>query len=455
MTSKKYDYLIIGGGIGGLYTAYKIKQKQSHFSVCIVEKENRLGGRIFDVNHQGKDNFVAIGGRRINSRHTDVLELSKELGIELQEESSNIEELYINNGLVSKNPNEFLEKYELKSTVKNARDFLYQSLVSSEKRQNIKSYDNFKSYAIDVIGKKSFDFLRDTSRFKSDFDYDLNPKSYLDYLDEAVHDTFFPGKTHYAKGGLSSFIRKLNEKLINLGVDIYTDTSCLSIDKDEFFKTNTDKGIILSEKVILALPPHALNKLQGNVVDEMKNDERFKALLPIPVLVINQWYEKPFWKDFKVENDNQIWRIITDKNRLNHIEIPQEEYVTSQQNVIRVSYNDNIEHIKFFKELVNKKDGSLEAEVEKNLKLIFENETLKCPIKVPKALRTEFKIWDDAWYFIRSGNSISNNDILNFALNPIDDSNVSLISEAYNLNRLGWSSGAIQMANHYLEKKCH
>ena len=39
-----YDYIVVGGGISGLYMTYKLSQTGK--SILLVESTNRLGGRI-------------------------------------------------------------------------------------------------------------------------------------------------------------------------------------------------------------------------------------------------------------------------------------------------------------------------------------------------------------------------------------------------------------------------
>ena len=42
----KYDYIIIGGGLAGLYTAYKINQSEPKAKLLILERNKQMGGRI-------------------------------------------------------------------------------------------------------------------------------------------------------------------------------------------------------------------------------------------------------------------------------------------------------------------------------------------------------------------------------------------------------------------------
>ena len=57
MTSNKYDFLIIGGGIIGVNIALTLKKRHPDSSVCVVDKEAQLGlhasGRNSGVIHAG------------------------------------------------------------------------------------------------------------------------------------------------------------------------------------------------------------------------------------------------------------------------------------------------------------------------------------------------------------------------------------------------------------------
>lgn len=46
---KYYDIAIIGGGIGGIMTAYRIHQNNPHLSVCIIEKGHKIEKRICPI----------------------------------------------------------------------------------------------------------------------------------------------------------------------------------------------------------------------------------------------------------------------------------------------------------------------------------------------------------------------------------------------------------------------
>jgi protoporphyrinogen oxidase len=58
----KYDYIIIGGGLAGLYTAYKINQSEPKAKLLILERNRQMGGRIDTINHKleaGAGRFIS------------------------------------------------------------------------------------------------------------------------------------------------------------------------------------------------------------------------------------------------------------------------------------------------------------------------------------------------------------------------------------------------------------
>lgn len=74
-----YDFIILGGGVAGLYTAYHILQNAPDSSLLILEKENLLGGRIDTF--QDKHMKVEAGAGRFHEDQVLLLELLKELGL--------------------------------------------------------------------------------------------------------------------------------------------------------------------------------------------------------------------------------------------------------------------------------------------------------------------------------------------------------------------------------------
>ncbi|MEN9835454.1 MAG: hypothetical protein RL011_1647 [Pseudomonadota bacterium] len=76
--------VIVGGGVAGLTAAYRLRQVG--LKTSIYEGSDRLGGRVWTqdkFNSEGM--FCERGGELIDSVHSDLIALSEELGLEIQE----------------------------------------------------------------------------------------------------------------------------------------------------------------------------------------------------------------------------------------------------------------------------------------------------------------------------------------------------------------------------------
>ena len=64
------DIIIIGGGIAGLYAAYKIKKMSPNKNIILLEKENVLGGRASNEMFHG---ISVVTGAGIGRKRKDKL----------------------------------------------------------------------------------------------------------------------------------------------------------------------------------------------------------------------------------------------------------------------------------------------------------------------------------------------------------------------------------------------
>ena len=67
--SNTYDIVIIGAGFSGLYCAYKLKDKIK--KILIVEKDNKIGGRIISYKKKinNKTYIFEQGANRFSRHH--------------------------------------------------------------------------------------------------------------------------------------------------------------------------------------------------------------------------------------------------------------------------------------------------------------------------------------------------------------------------------------------------
>ena len=68
---KKYDIIIVGGGISGIYTMYNLKKNYPNLKVLLLEKNERFGGRVY-THHEKVDNMdytMDLGAGRVGYHH--------------------------------------------------------------------------------------------------------------------------------------------------------------------------------------------------------------------------------------------------------------------------------------------------------------------------------------------------------------------------------------------------
>ena len=68
-----YDYIVLGGGISGLYCAYLLLKKSPKASVLVLEKYGAVGGRVHT--YIDKHMTVEAGAGRFNLSHSLLMDL--------------------------------------------------------------------------------------------------------------------------------------------------------------------------------------------------------------------------------------------------------------------------------------------------------------------------------------------------------------------------------------------
>lgn len=154
-----YDTIIIGGGIAGLYSAYKIKKKHPRANILILEQNRQgyLGGRTGNDMFEGEK---IVTGAGVGRKHKDALliKLLKELEIKTHE---------------------FLSGQNYASTIVPKCDVTDIFLeLKKQFNRNIHSNMTFKQYATSVIGK-------------SQYKHFITCAGYTDYEAESAYETLY------------------------------------------------------------------------------------------------------------------------------------------------------------------------------------------------------------------------------------------------------------------------
>ncbi len=91
--------IIIGGGLSGLYLTYKLQQLFPKYPLTILEKTNRVGGRVHTMST--KQIKYDTGAARYSYNHHIIKDLIKELHLEHNIIQNNKkQQYYVSNNLL-------------------------------------------------------------------------------------------------------------------------------------------------------------------------------------------------------------------------------------------------------------------------------------------------------------------------------------------------------------------
>jgi hypothetical protein len=244
-----YDVIIIGGGISGLYSFYKIKQlyKNKHNTknknkCLLLEKDNKLGGRAGNVNFHGSQIAIGAGILRKNKDKL-LINLCKKLKVPLNEFTANINYDKIKNTIHIINIIKTLKK--LKSSMK----------TLSEKK---KRFFTFKQYFISIFGKKYYDNFKKTIGYT-----DYENEDMEEVINNYGMDDNVPGWKGY---GLSwnLLIEKLVKNIGKKNIKMNTSVEKIKLENNDIYKITTNNKTYYAKKIIIATPIDMIKKLIKN-----------------------------------------------------------------------------------------------------------------------------------------------------------------------------------------------
>jgi monoamine oxidase len=73
--NQRYDCVVLGAGLAGLYAAYLLRQ--SNFSVGVLEARERVGGRVLTLRTLAHLQHAELGPEFIDSNHHRVIRLAE------------------------------------------------------------------------------------------------------------------------------------------------------------------------------------------------------------------------------------------------------------------------------------------------------------------------------------------------------------------------------------------
>jgi monoamine oxidase len=273
--TKNYDLVIIGGGISGVYTLYKLSKTFSHLKILLLESGERYGGRIYSYKEtiDGEDYVMDLGAGRLGHHHKLINNLINELGLQPKIVDIPNTKAYIevteNNKVRDKTP---FKDYIMDKLTK----FFFSPLVSKLGKSILQKY-----YLSELIKKYVSVSFSQKVEYVFEYSSDLNEFNAYDAIEYFKYDYNNETKFFTLNGGLEQIIEQMlvlikktksykskNITLLNLSsVENITNKNTNNNNINNLFKItiNNYKTAklynVYSKYVICAIPKKSLEKL--------------------------------------------------------------------------------------------------------------------------------------------------------------------------------------------------
>jgi len=392
-----YDYIIIGAGIAGLYTAYKILKQNKNAKIIILEKNN-IGGRMNIYNFCGTNVNIGAGVGRKNKDYLLVNLLSE---LSIKSTVAHFTTNYTSN----------VEKINFKHT--------YNDLKKNYNKETHKKL-TFKKYGNLILGKELY---KKFVRFMGYSDYE-NEDAYESIYNYGFEDNVSGFEILYIKWNelLDALCNKIGTNNIKLGFTV------IKIEEEDgkyIIKTNKNKQFI-GEKVIIA---STINTV--------------KQLLPI-CSIFNNIKGQPFLRTY-AKFDEKSTKIINELiNGYTIVNGPLKKIIpiNKDKGIYMVAYTDNKDALYFKDNLENKNFFCKELEKTLNLTNVLKIEAIKS------------FYWEIGTHYYKPlpEKYKSRKEFIDKCQNP--KKNIFVVGELLSTNQ-GWTQGALESVENVFNKLNH
>jgi len=458
------QYVIMGGGFGGLATAYRMLKPatgatplvSTGSNIVIIEAETRLGGRVDDVLQNGA--YFGNGPLRIGEAQAMMRCIAKELNVEL-EYSTGGQEYWSVRGAQANDSADGAAVDQLAAVFPGASDvppdnspttywydFIYFPDASSPINfPNL--YANFVEMVKAALGENIFNYLRGTDSFRTDYS-NYGARYEWDTFKDAYQDCC---SNFYPVGGWSQIIRALTTYLNGKGVRIFTSSqvSCvqqLSTGAYQVYTTNGLRVDVPSTGFLFnAMPAGAWPIIGGNLAAQVSAQGQFQSIKSAPAATAVTYWATRWWEQLRTVNADTgnvpVLRLLTDTECFNRMEFHNTPY-TWNQKAVRTAYDDG-QCVEMWKSLLARGGTALiQRTIMEALNRTLSRFNLPAGFVIPQPIRTVIDVHDPAWHYIGPGYNYTACDLLNWAPTPLPGKRICHIGESYGVIRTAWTDAA-------------
>ena len=387
--------VIVGAGISGLYTAYKLSAHTT--DIKIIEKSDRYGGRIYTYK-----NKYDVGAGRLGKKQKLVMKLIKDF---------NLEHLIID---IDPNKNYFVDEKMLteqgllkhyNSDYKSLKD-LWQYVINYKSTLDLKQF-NFHNYLGSFLKTKEIKVLERSLGYINEM-YKLNAYNALYSLkkDFDVEDNAF----FMLDGGLHILSKSIYEYLKTKNINVEFNTALQDI-KDDYIITDKNQHIkyktlylAVCKKAYVTVPYF---KPYYHLFDTVSVGNLLRIYAKYD-LTTNKWLQN-------------IKKTVTD-NKLQFI-------IPIRGDLIQISYSDD--YIANFWNALSVKETK--KQLTRLVKEMYPNENVTEPLWITK------HYWCCGSHFWKP--NVNSKDVQK-QINDIND-NIKIVGEIYS-SRQAWIEGALE-----------
>lgn len=317
----EHDVAIVGAGAAGTYLAYRLIQARPDWRIAILERSNRIGGRLWSVKVDGLAHPIELGGMRYMSGHRLVQSVVDELGIEARafDPAEEPERTFLR-GVIGRSTDdpEGGRGYDLPAgeAGRSAADLMtgaFLKIVPQARGLDEAGWRRHRATAT-FGGRALTDWSIDEAvatilspeghRFATDaFGYDsgIRPHNAGDAIQYVMGTGYPSGKARVPVDGMDRIPRELATRFEALGgtIRLAHDVRRVEVGESRVILGFARGLRIRAKRLVLTLPIPALEALAdaSPVINAPIWRRLYRSIEGFPATKLYCWYDRPWWRD--------------------------------------------------------------------------------------------------------------------------------------------------------------